>query len=116
VAYEEIRTSKDVLEQVLGQPVDTFAYPHGYHSRATKELVIAAGYRSATAVRNALSHADDDRYAIARVTVTSDVGTADIARVLAGIGVRTASPRESWQTSVWRQARRMARPSGAGRR
>ena len=121
VAYEEIRHSKDVLEQVLGQAVDTFAYPHGYHSRATKELVMAAGYRSATAVRNALSHADDDRYAIARVTVTSDFGTADLARVLTGTGVRTAGPRESWQTSVWRQARRLARPSeqdglGAGRR
>ena len=58
-----------------------------------------------------MSHADDDRYAIARVTVTSDFGTADIARVLTGTGVRTAGPRESWQTSVWRQARRLARPS-----
>ena len=113
VAYEEIRTSKDVLEQVLGQAVDTFAYPHGYHSRATKELVMAAGYRSATAVRNALSHADDDRYAIARVTVTSDFGPADIARVLTGTGVRTAGPREHWQTAVWRQARRLARPLGS---
>jgi peptidoglycan/xylan/chitin deacetylase (PgdA/CDA1 family) len=116
VAYEEIRNSKDVLEQVLGQTVDTFAYPHGYHSRATKELVIAAGYRSATAVRNALSHADDDRYAIARVTVTSDFGTTEITRVLDGTGVRAAGPRERWQTAVWRQARRLARPSGAGRR
>ena len=77
---------------------------------------MAAGYRSATAVRNALSHADDDRYAIARVTVTSDFGPADIARVLTGTGVRTAGPREHWQTAVWRQARRLARPSGAGRR
>ena len=114
-AYREIRDSKDVLEQVLGQVVDTFAYPHGYHSRATKELVMAAGYRSATAVRNALSHADDDRYAIARVTVTADFGTAELARVLSGTGVRTAGPRENWQTAVWRQARRLAQPSGAGR-
>ena len=48
--------------------------------------------RSATAVRNALSHADDDRYAIARVTVTSDFGTADIARVLTGTGVPDGRP------------------------
>ncbi|HEU5483846.1 MAG TPA: polysaccharide deacetylase family protein, partial [Microlunatus sp.] len=64
-AYQEIRDSKDVLEQVLGREVDTFAYPHGYHSRTTKDLVLAAGYRSAAAVRNALSHPDDDRYALA---------------------------------------------------
>ena len=63
-----------------------------------------------------MSHADDDRYAIARVTVTADFGTAEIARVLDGTGARPAGPRESWQTAVWRQARRLARPSGAGRR
>ena len=64
-----------MLEQLLGRPVDTFAYPHGYHDAAVaKELVVAAGYRSATAVRNALSPADDDRFALARVTVTSDFG------------------------------------------
>jgi peptidoglycan/xylan/chitin deacetylase (PgdA/CDA1 family) len=115
-ASEEIRVSKDVLEQIIGRSVETFAYPHGYHSRATKELVIAAGYRSATAVRNAVSHADDDPYAIARVTVTADFGVADIDRVLTGAGVRTAGPGEKWQTAVWRQARRLARPTGAGRR
>lgn len=114
-AAEEIRASKAVLEDVIGARVDSFAYPHGYHSRATKELVVAAGYRSATAVRNALSHADDDPYAIARVTVTADFSPTDVARVLDGRGVATAAPRESWQTAVWRQARRMARPTGAGR-
>ena len=64
-AAAEIRESKDLLEQALGRRVDTFAYPHGYHDKAVKHLVTAAGFTSAAAVRNALSPADDDPFALA---------------------------------------------------
>ena len=99
--------SKDVLEQVLGRPVDTFAYPHGYHDRAVKELVIAAGYTSAAAVRNASAPPRTTAFALARVTVMSDFGTADIARVLTGAAYRRPARGSSWRTRLWRQARRL---------
>jgi peptidoglycan/xylan/chitin deacetylase (PgdA/CDA1 family) len=113
-AAREITDSKDVLEQLLGQRVDSFAYPHGYHSRHVKDLVADAGYTSATAVRNALSHADDDRYAIARVTITADYDAARLERVLTGHGVPRAHGREKLRTAVWRQARRFRQPTTAG--
>ena len=113
-AYAEIRDSRDALEQALGRPVDSFAYPHGYHSRVTRELVVSAGYRSAAAVRNALSHTADDRYTLARVTVTADHDVAALDRVLSGAGVPTAGPRQKLRTLVWRQARRLQRPMAAG--
>ena len=105
-ATAEIRQSKDVLEQALGQTVDTFAYPHGYHNKAVKQLVAAAGYTSAAAVRNALSPADDDAFALARVTVMSYFGPERIADVLTGRGAPTARPGERWRTRLWRQERR----------
>jgi len=105
-AAAEIRMSKDVLEQALGRSVDTFAYPHGYHDKTVKQLVAEAGYTSAAAVRNALSPADDDPFAVARVTVTSDFGPGQIARVLTGRGAPVAKPRERWRTRLWRQERR----------
>jgi peptidoglycan/xylan/chitin deacetylase (PgdA/CDA1 family) len=105
-ASAEIRQSKIVLEQTLGRRVDTFAYPYGYHSRTVKQLVVAAGYTSATAVRNSVSHIDDDPYALARVTVMSDFGTDRIGRVLTGREVSTARPGEQLRTRVWRQVRR----------
>ena len=37
---QEIAQSKDVLEHLLGRPVDSFAYPHGYHDRASSQLVV----------------------------------------------------------------------------
>lgn len=115
-AGREISDSKDAMEQVLGAAVDAFAYPHGYHSTITKDLVRAAGFRSAAAVRNALSHPGDDRLALARVTITADCSTSDLARMLAGETVSTAGPQDRWQTTVWRQARRLAYKTGVGRR
>jgi peptidoglycan/xylan/chitin deacetylase (PgdA/CDA1 family) len=106
VAAAEIRDSKDVLEQALGRSVDTFAYPHGYHDKAVKQLVAAAGFTSAAAVRNALSPADDDPYALARVTIMSDFGPERVAQVLTGYGAPIATPRERWRTRLWRQERR----------
>jgi peptidoglycan/xylan/chitin deacetylase (PgdA/CDA1 family) len=105
-AAAEILHSKDVLEQALGRRVDSFAYPHGYHDKAVKELVAAAGFTSAAAVRNALSPADDDPYALARVTVMSDFSPEQVARVLTGRGAPTARRGERWRTRLWRQERR----------
>ncbi len=108
-AATEIRQSKDVLEQALGRSVDTFAYPHGYHDKAVKHLVARAGFTSAAAVRNALSPADDDPFALARVTVTSDFGPEHLARVLTGRGASVARSGERWRTRLWRQERRRRR-------
>jgi peptidoglycan/xylan/chitin deacetylase (PgdA/CDA1 family) len=105
-AAAEIRDSKDVLEQTLGRRVDTFAYPHGYHDKAVKNMVAAAGFRSAAAVRNALSPAEDDAFALARVTVTADFGPEQVARVLTGHGAPVARRGERWRTRLWRQERR----------
>ena len=105
-AAAEIQESKDVLEQALGRRVDSFAYPHGYHDMAVKELVAEAGFTSAAAVRNALSPADDDAFAVARVTVMSDFDAEQVASVLTGRGAPTGRPGERWRTRLWRRERR----------
>jgi hypothetical protein len=106
MAAQEIRQSKDVLEQSLGRSVESFAYPYGYHDRVVKRMVAAAGFTSASAVRNALSHAEDDKYALARVTVSSKFTPRDIDRVLTGSGIPRARPGERWRTLGWRHVRR----------
>lgn len=105
-ARNEIIESKLVLETILGRPVDSFAYPHGYHDRAIKKMVADAGYTSAAAVRNALSHSQDDRYALARFTVMSDCTVEQLEGVLDGSLASRAKPEERWQTIAWRQVRR----------
>jgi peptidoglycan/xylan/chitin deacetylase (PgdA/CDA1 family) len=102
-AARELVNAKLELEDRLQVPVDTCAYPHGHHTPAVKRLAAAAGYRSACAVKNALSHPHDDRYALARVTVTP--GT-DVAALLAGRGAPLAPSRERLRTRAWRAYRR----------
>jgi peptidoglycan/xylan/chitin deacetylase (PgdA/CDA1 family) len=44
---EEIQQSKTRLEEIIGQPVVNFAYPHGNYSEETTALVREAGFTSA---------------------------------------------------------------------
>jgi peptidoglycan/xylan/chitin deacetylase (PgdA/CDA1 family) len=105
-AEHEILASKRQLEDGLGQPVPSFAYPHGHHDRHVRRMVIDAGFESACAVKNALSHPDDDRFALARITVTGDVSVATLAEHLEGRGVPRAHRRERLRTTAWRTVRR----------
>ncbi len=105
-AAEEITRSKSTLEDTIGRPVTTFAYPFGHHHAASRRSVIDAGFRSACAVKNKLSVTDDDPFALARVTITSDVDTSDLARILDGTTVDVVEPGERWKTSGYRQIRR----------
>lgn len=105
-AEREIVGSRLALEDGLGHPVASFAYPHGHHDRHVRRIVIDAGFDSAAAVKNALSHPDDDLYALARITVLGDVTPTQLARYLDGSGARTAPRRERLRTTAWRTVRR----------
>lgn len=46
-AYQEMRSSREGLEQLLGQPVKSFAYPNCTYSQACPVAAERAGYESA---------------------------------------------------------------------
>jgi peptidoglycan/xylan/chitin deacetylase (PgdA/CDA1 family) len=107
--YHEVRDSRAWLEDLGQVTVSSFSYPHGAYDKEVREAVIAAGYRSAAAVKNAVSHLDDDPFAIARWTVTSGTSSSRIAEVLEGQNVPRAWPRELIRTRVIRTIRRRRR-------
>ncbi len=104
----EVGGSRAELEDVLQQEVRTFAYPHGAYDRRARAAVVAAGFRSAAAVRNALSHAADDPFAIARWTVTARATAARLGDVLEGRRIAVAPRRERRRTRAFRAVRRAA--------
>ena len=110
-AHEEITLSKQLLERSLGHRVSSFAYPHGYANRWTRDEVRRCGFRSACGVRNAFSHPGDDRWLLARLTVTATTPTSQVQAWLDGSGAPTASGHEALRTTAWREARR-ARAAG----
>jgi peptidoglycan/xylan/chitin deacetylase (PgdA/CDA1 family) len=108
-AVREIRDSKDAVQQLVGRRVDSFAYPHGAFDQRVRRLVIDAGYTSAGAVKNALSHQRDDPFAIARWTVRSTTSVDDLAAVLNGTGAPRAWPGQRVRTRAFRVVRRARR-------
>ena len=106
LAGEEIRTGKKVLEDQLDADVVSFAYPYGYSSRKTRQLVRAAGFASACRVRHALSSADEDLFALSRIIVTDTVTAEDLLDLMAGEGLAVAPPADRLIGTGWRLARR----------
>ncbi|SFV32050.1 polysaccharide deacetylase family protein [Thermoflavifilum thermophilum] len=45
--WKEIIENKQHLEELIGKPVEVFAYPHGHYNELTPELVKKAGYKLA---------------------------------------------------------------------
>jgi peptidoglycan/xylan/chitin deacetylase (PgdA/CDA1 family) len=107
--HEEVTGSKEQLEEMTGMEARTFAYPYGAYDRHVRDAVAAAGFDSACAVKNALSHRADDPLAIARWIVERDTPPQRLAEVLDGRGIPRAWAHERLRTTAYRRARRLRR-------
>ncbi len=107
---DEARVSKELLEDALGHPIASFAYPHGFHSARTKRAVVSAGYQSACAVKNALSSDSDELHALARLTVQADTPLRQFSEWLNERGTPIAPIPDRMRTSAWRWYRRCHGP------
>lgn len=114
-ADDEIRRSRDLLQDWTGHPVTSFAYPHGFHDRRTRQLVVAAGFDHACAVKQALSSSADDRFALSRLMPTGDETATDLQARLRGHRTPTADGgRERLRTTAHRYVRRARAATGRG--
>lgn len=108
-ARAEITESRRVLEDILGSPVVSFAYPHGYNSRITRRIVAEAGYRSAVRVRHALSLRGENRFGMSRLIITEDLDSGRFMQLLEGPGAPVAPAQDRLAGDLWRMWRRMRR-------
>ncbi|HML32354.1 polysaccharide deacetylase family protein [Sporomusa sphaeroides] len=69
VAAQELRRSKQLLEEHLQQPVEFLAYPFGQYNRQTMAAVQQAGYRGACTGLPGLGTTAGDAYQLKRVNV-----------------------------------------------
>lgn len=114
MAMDEIVRSTALLQDGTGQPVITFAYPHGYYDGAVRQMVQAAGHMSACGVKHALSALHDDRFALARIVVGADTDMVHFAGLLAGVGLTVAPGGTRIRTRGWQLVRRSAALVGRG--
>lgn len=108
VACDEIVRSKDLLEDHLGQPVSSFAYPFGYYNASVRRIVQVAGYASACAIKRTLSSLHDNPYALARLAIWPDTSVHALATALSiGRGPLIASPVKRVRAQLRQHGRRV---------
>lgn len=73
-AREEIAESRVALRNMLGVPIEHFAYPFGDFTADTVESVRRAGYTSAVTVLPGVARASDDRLRLPRILVNGERG------------------------------------------
>ncbi|MBX6320829.1 MAG: polysaccharide deacetylase family protein [Rhodospirillaceae bacterium] len=113
-AFAEIKGSKQALEDGLGREVSSFAYPHGYASRTTRQLVQRAGFTSACRVANAISVTTENRFALSRIRVSASLDLESFDALLQGRGLPIAPRYDHPGQIAWRLVRRMRRLARRG--
>jgi peptidoglycan/xylan/chitin deacetylase (PgdA/CDA1 family) len=67
--YNELRESKQTLENILSQPVTALSYPHGVYNAKTQKLAEETGYQLACSSQNGIVHQGHNRFALPRFWV-----------------------------------------------
>ncbi|GAA1767349.1 polysaccharide deacetylase family protein [Kocuria aegyptia] len=104
--HRETHLPKELLENVLGVRVRSFAYPHGYNGPRVQRFIKNAGYDSAAGVRNAFTHSSDDRFNVARLMLQSHHSLETFRNWLRGLEAPPATRGEAMRTKLWRDYRR----------
>jgi hypothetical protein len=99
----ELHVNKGELTNLTQLAVHSFTHPAGAYDRRTRDAVVGAGYRSAAALKNAVSPAADDPFAIARWTVTVGTPLSRIVHIVEGKGVPRPQADEGLPTRAHRR-------------
>ncbi|MDF5757258.1 polysaccharide deacetylase family protein [Spongiactinospora sp. TRM90649] len=103
---QELKRNKALLEDRIGTPVATMAYPFGYSSARVRREVRKAGYWAACAVGNGIATDRHDVLAVPRLTVGWNMGMTRFARAVEGRTVPLIYLRERALTKGYAMVRR----------
>jgi peptidoglycan/xylan/chitin deacetylase (PgdA/CDA1 family) len=67
-AQEEIVASRKRLEDLFGRRIEHFCYPYGDWNEAVRDLVVAAGYKTACTTDTGINRAGDSLFSLKRFT------------------------------------------------
>jgi peptidoglycan/xylan/chitin deacetylase (PgdA/CDA1 family)/GT2 family glycosyltransferase len=105
---KELVGSRQLLEDRLGLPVESFCYPHGYANSRVRREVRQAGYTSACVVGRRIARAGDDRTALPRVEVRAGITGPSFQELLHRGEPGLAPHAKRAAMPVWRITRTVA--------
>lgn len=78
----EMKLSKQRLEKIIGNPVQSFAYPYGRYNGESLKAVKTCGYKRACSVKPGWVGSERDPFQIRRVTIFNHDNARTLARKL----------------------------------
>jgi peptidoglycan/xylan/chitin deacetylase (PgdA/CDA1 family) len=97
---------KQLLEDRLGRPVRSLAYPYGYSSKRVRTVAREIGYLQAAAVANATATPTSDPFRVPRLTVRRSTSAATFASTVNGKRIRLNYGPSRALTAGWAVVRR----------
>jgi peptidoglycan/xylan/chitin deacetylase (PgdA/CDA1 family) len=91
----EVSESKRELEELLGGPVEDFAYPNGDYGEREMAYMQQAGYRSARTVESGWNGPDTNPYALRSMVVSDNSSLEQMITQLHGLNLRTFRQRRA---------------------
>ena len=93
---EQVVGSRAALQDLLGTPVDFFAYPFGRHDERVRAAVDAAGYSLAFSVDPGFTRPGQERFAVRRLDITGHDSPVIFGRKVA-LGSNDGSVGQQWR-------------------
>lgn len=84
----EVREAKQLLEQCIGIPVSSFAYPKGGYTESIVEKIREAGFRTAFTVEHGVATPQTNKFLIPRVGVDQSHSLAEFMVMSTVLGIR----------------------------
>lgn len=79
---QEIGGSKEILETLIGDEVEIFAYPSGRYNNRVRETVAEHGYKGAVTTTPGLASLESDPFTLPRLRMTNDITGARLIEKL----------------------------------
>lgn len=99
--------SKTELEQRIGRPVTSFAYPFGYYTRRARQAVRHAGYTQACVVYELPARTRDDRWTLPRLLVDNQTSPEALVAMVRWQPRAVTRYRVRAKQHIWRTGRRL---------
>lgn len=99
---DEVVRCKDLLQEHLGHPVMSFAYPFGCSTPMVRKQVLLAGYTSGCVMKHQMSSSRTSPLALTRFLVTPEMTGAALGQLLTGKGMlEETSLTRRMRTLLW---------------
>ncbi|EQD25082.1 MAG: polysaccharide deacetylase family protein [Nitrospirae bacterium] len=82
--WTEVRGSREELEEVLGETVETFCYPYGFYNDETREAASRAGYRAARSTRRMRPGKTENLFDLPARSISGEMSLARFAVTVSG--------------------------------